>query len=105
MDMHRREFLRGQGILPTRRAASVEAQVSGTPAAPIVISGTCLAAHRIECRVCGELCEAGAIRFRPTLGSVAQLVLDATICTGCGDCVTPCPVGAITQAAAPPGPT
>ena len=62
------------------------------------IGTSCLALQRVECRVCGELCEAGAIRFRPTLGSVAQPVLDATTCTGCGDCVAPCPVGAITVA-------
>ena len=102
MDTRRRQFLRGQAILPTHRAAPAEAP--GTPAAPIFISSTCLAARRIECRVCGELCEAGAIRFRPTLGSVAQPVLDATTCTGCGDCVAPCPVGAITRAKPAAGP-
>ncbi len=62
------------------------------------IGTACLAAQRVECRVCGERCEAQAIRFRPRLGGVAQPVLDANACTGCGDCVAPCPVGAITVA-------
>lgn len=59
------------------------------------IGERCLARQFIECRVCGEQCEAGAIRFRPQLGGIAQAELDAARCTGCGACVAPCPVGAI----------
>lgn len=56
----------------------------------------CLARKFVECRICGELCDAAAIRFRPRLGGVAQPELDAARCTGCGACVAPCPTGAIT---------
>ena len=59
------------------------------------IGDNCLARRGVECRVCGELCEAAAIRFRPTAGGVAQPVFDAARCSGCGACHAPCPVGAI----------
>lgn len=59
------------------------------------IGDPCLAARRVECRVCGEVCDAGAIRFRPTLGGVSQPVLSLQACTGCGQCVPTCPTRAI----------
>jgi ferredoxin-type protein NapF len=55
----------------------------------------CLSAAGIECRVCGECCEVGAIRFRPRLGGPAQPELESGRCTGCGACFGPCPVSAI----------
>jgi ferredoxin-type protein NapF len=66
------------------------------------IGSDCLALQRVECRVCGERCDASAIRFRPTLGGVAQPIPDPTACTGCGDCVAPCPTRAIVVAPAGP---
>lgn len=62
------------------------------------IGDGCLARRFVECRVCGEMCDAGAIRFRPQAGGIAQPELDATICNGCGACVAPCPTGAIVVA-------
>ncbi len=59
------------------------------------IGDACLARNQVECRVCGEMCEVGAIRFRPQAGSVALPELDAEACIACGACVAPCPVGAI----------
>ena len=59
------------------------------------IGDTCLARRKVECRICGEACDAGAIRFRPTLGGVSQPALDSVLCTGCGACVAPCPTHAI----------
>lgn len=59
------------------------------------INDDCLAKHQVECRVCGEMCDAGAIRFPPRLGGVAVPVFDGERCTGCGACVAPCPVSAI----------
>ncbi|HTN30352.1 MAG TPA: ferredoxin-type protein NapF [Pseudomonas sp.] len=60
------------------------------------IGTQCLAQHGVECRLCAESCEAGAIRFRPRLGGIAQPELDTEHCNGCGACVAPCPVGCIT---------
>lgn len=59
------------------------------------IGESCLTTKKVECRVCGEACETGAIRFRPTLGGVSQPTLVSELCTGCGACVAPCPVRAI----------
>ncbi len=55
----------------------------------------CIANKGVECRICGENCEVGAIRFRPALGGIARPTLDEDSCTGCGACVAPCPVDAI----------
>ena len=65
-------------------------------AARAVINEDCLARQRVECRVCGDLCAAGAIRFPPLAGSIAIPEIDAECCTGCGACVAPCPTRAIT---------
>lgn len=59
------------------------------------MSEGCLAKRNVECRVCGETCGAGAIRFRPRRGGVALPELNEAACTGCGACVAPCPVQAI----------
>lgn len=60
-----------------------------------VVDGRCIAAQHVECRVCAEACDARAIRMVPQQGSVAQPVVEAGACTGCGECVAPCPTGAI----------
>ncbi|MCB1906791.1 MAG: ferredoxin-type protein NapF [Rhodocyclaceae bacterium] len=59
------------------------------------IGATCLAIRGVECRICGDHCEAGAIRFRPARGGIRlpEIVPDA--CTGCGACFAPCPEAAI----------
>lgn len=58
----------------------------------------CVARKSVECRICGEQCGESAIRFVPQAGGIAQPQLDASRCTGCGACVGPCPVAAITVA-------
>ena len=55
----------------------------------------CLALQHVECRVCGEFCDAQAIRFQPKLGGVATPEVQHSLCTGCGHCVSKCPTGAI----------
>lgn len=66
----------------------------------------CLAARGVDCRVCGEVCEAEAIRFQLRLGAPPAPDLDPERCTGCGACVPACPAAAIglrTEPATSPG--
>lgn len=56
----------------------------------------CLARRGVVCQSCGEVCEAGAIRFRPRQGGPSLPALDPAACTGCGACVGICPARAVT---------
>jgi ferredoxin-type protein NapF len=87
MDPSRRAFLLARGNAAAQRGE------------PVAISGDCLAYRGVECRICGEACDTGAIRFDPQRGGPARPVLDLARCTACGDCVAPCPVGAVSVAA------
>ena len=64
-----------------------------------VIGDTCLPHRGVECRVCEDFCDARAIRFTPRLGGSPLPVIATEKCTGCGACVAPCPVNAISVAA------
>ena len=55
------------------------------------IGDACLARQKVECRVCGEQCDDGAIRFRPAIGGISLPELDGAACTGCGACIASCP--------------
>lgn len=60
------------------------------------IAPSCLPHKGVECRSCGDYCDSRAIRFNPRIGGSPLPVIDAERCTGCGACVAPCPVNAIT---------
>ena len=55
----------------------------------------CLAARGVVCRSCQDACDARAIVFAHRPGAVAAPAIDAVRCTGCGACVSVCPVSAI----------
>lgn len=79
------------------------ALVRADGAAPIwdlkaVVGEGCLARRGVVCRACGEQCEPGALRFRLGRGGAPIPELDTSACTGCGACVAPCPVEAVTIA-------
>jgi len=63
-----------------------------------LIGPACLPMHGVECRVCGDFCDARAIRFTPRLGGNPLPQVNLEQCTGCGACLAPCPVAAITMA-------
>jgi ferredoxin-type protein NapF len=60
-----------------------------------VIAETCLTARGVVCRSCRDACPADAVSFGLAPGRVARARIEAERCTGCGACVSPCPVNAI----------
>jgi ferredoxin-type protein NapF len=70
------------------------AGTAGTPTGG-AISEVCLARAGVVCQACGDACPEQAIRFAPRRGGPSLPSLDEDRCTGCGDCVPTCPVGAI----------
>ena len=65
--------------------------------AKAAVGAACLAKKGVVCRSCEDVCEPRAIRFE--IGRVASPNVEAALCTGCGACVTACPVDAIAVAA------
>ncbi len=60
------------------------------------VSSDCLSMQGITCRACAEHCATRAIRFQLQLGGKALPDVSQAACTGCGACVRPCPVNALT---------
>ncbi|MCX8085592.1 MAG: 4Fe-4S binding protein [Rhodocyclaceae bacterium] len=86
----RRDFLRGRLRAPP--AASGPRQAA--------IDGRCMTFQNVVCRSCSDACGEGAIRFSPRRMAAALPEVLAERCTGCGECVTACPAGAIRLVAA-----
>lgn len=57
------------------------------------IQDTCLANQHVYCRSCAEQCESQAISFKPGISSTPLITL--ADCTGCGACLSICPVDAL----------
>lgn len=56
---------------------------------------TCITFQGVECRGCYDPCEARAIKMPPRLGGISIPLVSRADCTGCGACVSVCPVDAI----------
>lgn len=61
------------------------------------IGERCIEHGGVACRVCESSCERQAIQFRPRLGGGSLPTVKLAGCTGCGSCVSSCPVGAISM--------
>ena len=59
------------------------------------VSDACLSDNGVFCRSCQDGCDTSAIRFRLQVGGRATALINDTQCTGCGGCLSICPVGAI----------
>ena len=55
----------------------------------------CITYQNVECRSCSDPCETRAIKMPPRLGGISIPELNTSDCTGCGACVSVCPVSAI----------
>ncbi|MEP3296702.1 MAG: ferredoxin-type protein NapF [Pseudoruegeria sp.] len=72
---------------------------SSAPFLHLVEIGTnCLMHQSVECRVCAENCDAGAMTFDYQIGRSGGVHLNPQDCTGCGACIAPCPADAISIA-------
>lgn len=60
----------------------------------------CLPFLGTDCQICRDACPAGAIRFVPRRGGPFLPSVEASSCTGCGDCVGACPTAAMALGAA-----
>ncbi|MGI9490368.1 MAG: 4Fe-4S dicluster domain-containing protein [Geminicoccaceae bacterium] len=59
------------------------------------VADRCLSLSSVACRACEDVCAVRAIRFRPRLGGIDLISVDAAACTGCGDCAPMCPINAL----------
>lgn len=87
LGLSRRALLRG--LVPARPEAADTARLAQ-------FADACVEPKGVACRRCGEVCDENAIRFAPLPGGRAMPLLDAVKCSGCGECLAPCPVSAIT---------
>lgn len=56
------------------------------------IAEHCLALNFIDCQSCRDICPQGAISFMPQIGRPFQPSVNIDACTGCGACMSVCPV-------------
>lgn len=83
--------------LKTCPSGALSANAQPPFAARVHIADTCLNRQQVECRICGDACDTRALQFAPAPGGISSLAVMHERCTGCGECLGPCPVGAITM--------
>lgn len=66
------------------------------PIKAIIDEKNCIAHKGVECRSCYDPCESRAIAMPPRLGGISIPLINTDNCSGCGACVSLCPVQAVT---------
>jgi len=61
----------------------------------VSIADTCLLNKGVTCQLCTDPCDAQALRFDARQAPAGQIQIDLDACTGCGACVSNCPVTSI----------
>lgn len=84
-------------------ASACNEDVFGNLTAPpwnltIRIASSCILENGISCQLCTDFCDEDALHFDMSVRPVGALRVDRGACTGCGFCLAPCPVSAITLA-------
>ena len=62
-----------------------------------MINSSCLAKNKVHCRSCSEACDFDAVHFQLIPGNAARPAIDHSACTACAECISTCPVSAITM--------
>jgi len=81
------------------RRRFLTARLSRARSPEIAIGLSCFAKQNVVCQSCVDACAGAAIRFWPRIGKPAVPEVIADECTGCGDCLSACPIAAITMSA------
>ncbi len=63
----------------------------------VQVNHDCVAQKGVVCQVCGDQCLERVFRFIPRVGGAVQMEMTLENCTGCGACIAPCPVNALTM--------
>jgi len=59
------------------------------------VNKQCISMSSVFCRSCGDVCPEEAINFQYIKRAIAQPVVNSEQCSGCGACISVCPVDAI----------
>lgn len=61
----------------------------------VEIADNCLLAAGVSCQLCTDICPTSALRLDLSQRPMGAIRIDASLCTGCGACLEPCPVNAV----------
>lgn len=62
----------------------------------VQVGGNCLLNTGVSCQLCIDACQSDALNFEYSKSPMGAISVQPDRCTGCGACLSFCPVGAIT---------
>ncbi len=63
----------------------------------VQVNQDCVTHKGVVCQICGDQCLERVFRFRPRVGGAVQMEMSLEKCNGCGACIAPCPVSALSM--------